>query len=179
MGLIEKLKAGKSNIRIMKFPGTDEDIGITVLTEGETQEAMFAAERLYKDSKIEVSGVTVGSYTSEQNTQILSRALVDPGRKKADGSYERYFKSVGELRGLLRREAKETLIEEYNRFEEETSPSPLKISAEELDILLEDIKKNPETVGNVSSFCMLRELTLYLVNQLVILQKGNGSTSSE
>ncbi len=179
MSLIEKLKAGKRNIQVIKFPGTDEDVGITVLTEGEAQEAMFAAEQLYKEAKIEVSGVTIGGYTSEQSTQILARALVNPARKKQDGSSEPYFKSAGELRALLRRDAKDILIEEYNRFEEETSPSPLKISAEEMESILEEVKKNPEAIGNVSSFSTLRELLLFTVSRLSTLQKDSGSTSTE
>jgi hypothetical protein len=52
------------------------------------------------------------------------------------------------------------------------------MSPEELENFLEDFKKNP-TVGNDSSFGMLRQLTLYLVERLLTLQKDNGSTSSE
>src|SRR5450759_4032023 len=110
MDLIEKLKAGKRNIKTIKFPGTDDIIGLAVLTEAETQEALFAAERLFKENQIEISATTISAYNSEANTQTLVRALVNPAKKKEDGTYEQYFESIGEFRSLILRETKDLLI---------------------------------------------------------------------
>jgi hypothetical protein len=176
MDLIEKLKAGKRNIKEIKFPGTDETIGIAVLTEAETQEALFATERLFKEKGIEVSATIVSAYNSEANTQTLFRALVNPAKKKEDGTFEQYFSSIDEFRSLIGREAKDILIEEYNSFEEEISPSPLKLSEKALERIFTEVKKNP-MLGNALSLNTLRQLTMYLVNQVSILQKDNGSTS--
>ena len=177
MSIIDILKAGKKNVKVVKWPGTEEDVGIIVLTEAETQEAQFAAERLFKDENIEVSAVTLGAYQSEANTQILWRALVSPEKKTKDGTHERYFKSVDELRGLIRREAKEALVEEYNAFEEECSPSPRTMSVEDLEALLEDVKKNAMN-GMPSSISTLKQLIIYSANLLSTLQKDSGSISS-
>jgi hypothetical protein len=177
MGLIEKLKAGKRNIKIMPFPGTDENIGLCVLTEAETQEALFATEKYFKQNDVEVSAMLVTSYNSEANTQTLFRAIVDPARQDTNGSYERYFKNIDEFRKLIGREAKDILIEEYNAFEEECSPSPLNLTEEELEKIIAEVKKSP-TSGNDLSFRTLKKLTMYLVDRLSSLQKDNGSTSS-
>jgi hypothetical protein len=177
MNLIEKLKAGKRNIRTLAYPGTEEEIGITVLSEAETRDAIFATEREFKKGEIEVSTMTLGAYTSENNTQVLFRALVDPKRQKKDGTYERLFKDMDEFRDLLRREEKEILIEEYNAFEKECSPSPRDLSEEELEALADDLKKNL-TLGTDSSFRTLQQLTIYLAKQLSTLQRANGSMSS-
>jgi hypothetical protein len=179
VSIIEKLKMGKSNVKVVDWPGLDgETIGITVLTEAETQEAQFAAERLFKDESIEVNAMTVGAYTSEANTQILFRALVNPQKKTKDGDYERIFSSVDQFRGLVRREAKEVLIDAYNAFEEECSPSPKKMSDEDLQALLDDAKKNSGMPGNDLSFSTLRQLITFTVNLLLSLQRDSGSTSS-
>jgi hypothetical protein len=138
--LIEKLKAGKRNMRTLAYPGTENEIGITVLSEAETRDAIFATERVFKEAEIEVSAMTVSAYTAENNTQVLFRAIVDPKRQKKDGTYERLFKDVDEFRSLLRREEKEILIEEYNAFEKECSP--VDPSEEELEALSEEVKKN-------------------------------------
>jgi hypothetical protein len=176
--LIEKLKAGKRNIKRLEYPGTDQGIGITVLSEAETQEAVFASERLFKEHLIEVSATTADAYVSELNTQILFRALVNPAVQKKDGSCERYFSDVDEFRGMLMKDAKGILIDEYNAFQDECSPSPLKMSENEIEALVEKIKKN-QMPGSGLSFRMLRELTTYLACRHQASQKDSGSTSSE
>lgn len=177
MGLLEKLKAGKKNIKIIKFPGTDEDIGITVLTEAETQDAVFAAERFFKESGIEVSATTIGAYQSELNTQILLRCLVDPSKKKKDGTYEGFFKDTKEFKSLLAKEAKDILVEEYNGFESECSPSPLKMTDDEFDRLFDELKKSPQTVGSSLSLKTLKGLIIYLAVRPATSPKDSGSTS--
>ncbi len=174
--LIEKLKMGKRNIRTLIYPGTeDEEVGITVLSESETQEAIFATERVFKDAGVEVSAMTLGAYTAENNTQVLVRALVDPKRRKKDGTCERLFKDVDEFRSFLLREQKEALIDEYNAFEKECSPADP--SEEELEALSAEVKKNL-TLGPNLSIHTLQRLIIYLAKQLLTLQKDNGSTSS-
>jgi len=177
MSLIEKLKAGKKNVKVIRWPGTDDEIGITILAEAETQEALFAAERLFKEAGIEVTATTINAYNSEVNTQTLFRALVDSSRKKPDGTHERYFKGIDEFRSLLHREAKEILIEEYNAFEDECNPSPAKLSDEELEKILEDVKKNSHPGTNLS-FGTLRQLVAYLASRPSSSQKASGSISS-
>lgn len=177
MGLIEKLKAGKNNVRIIKFPGTDEDIGITVLTEAETQDAVFAAERVFKDAGIEVSATTIGAYQSELNTQILFRCLANPEKKKPDGTRERFFKDLREFKSLLAREVKDSLIEEYNSFESECSPSPLKMTEDEFDRLFDELKKSPQTVGKGLNLKTAKGLIIYLASRPAILPKVSGSIS--
>ena len=175
--LIEKLKAGKRNIRTLAYPGIeDEEIGITVLSESETRDAIFATERIFKDAGIEVSAMTVSAYTAENNTQILFRAIVNPKRQKKDGTCERLFKDVDEFRALLRREEKEALIDEYNAFEKECSPADP--SEEELEALFAEVKKKGTIPGSSSSLRTLQRLIIYLASLPATSQADNGFTSS-
>ena len=175
-GLIEKLKAGQRNVRIVTFPGTDEMVGIRVLSEGDIQEAAFWTERRFKENKIEYSAATVGVYLAENNTQVLFRALVNPARKEADGSHALMFASDDELRWHLTPDAKAILVDEYNAHQEECSPSVAALSQEELDALVEGVKKN-RTIGTDLSSNALRQLISFMAGQLATLPKASGSTS--
>lgn len=177
MGLLEKLKAGKRNIKVVPFPGQDDSIGITVLTESEVQEATFATERLFKANDIAVSATTIGAYNAELNTQILFRALVNPAKQRQDGTHERMFKTADELRGLIVGQIKDRLVEEYNALEEECSPSPLKMGDDEFERLFDSLKKSPETIGNSLNLRTLRGLIIYLANRPATSQTDSGSIS--
>lgn len=162
--IIAGLKAGKNRIKIIKFPGTDDDIGISVLTESEVQEAAFAADMLFKAKSIEINDATANMYNAEVSSQVLCRALVKPDVKKPDGSYERLFKNVDEWKALVSRGVKDILTDEYNAFENEVNPSPIKLSEEEFAAIFEALKKSPEN-GNALSFRMQSALITYLASR--------------
>lgn len=176
MDILERLKAGKKNITTLNFPGTENEIALTVLTEAEVQEAIFEAERHFKKSDMPITATTLSAYNSEVNTQMLVRALVDPAKQKPDGTYERIFKAAAELRGLSTSAQKAELIEAYNAFEAECSPSPDKMSNAEFEKLFDNIKKNPLNGNNLSS-ATAKKLVLFLARQVSNSQKASGHTS--
>ncbi len=178
MNLLDKLKAGKKNVRKLNFPGTDEGVGLTVLTEAEVQQAIFAAERHFKDCGIEISSTTLGAYNAEVNIQLLALALVDPRKGDSPGRpYAPAFRSADELRNNITREARDALVEEYNAFEDECSPSPLRMSVEAYETLFEDIKKNAGTPGRDLSFRTLKGLITFLANRELKSPKDSGPIS--
>ncbi len=175
MNLLEVLKAGKKNIKTLNFPGTDQKIGLTVLTDGEVQESVFSAERYFKDKGMEISASTLSTYNAEINTQMLFRAIVDPEKRKSDGTYEQAFKRIEDLR-LASSAQKAQLVEEYNDFEAQCSPSVETMPDEEFDKLFEDIKKNPLT-GNSLNLSTAKRLIAFLASRQQNSPKGNGSIS--
>jgi len=178
--IVEKLKLGKRNVKIVAFPGTDEQIGIVPLAENDIQEALFTTEKVFKEAGIEVNAMTMGAYTSEFNLQILYRALVDPEKKKPDGTFERYFRTADELRGVIKAEAKSILVDEYNAWEAECSPSPRRMTEEELEALVEEVKRDPRvTPGLVTSLSTAHGLIAFMASQLVTSRKASGSISSQ
>ena len=174
MNLLEVLKAGKKNIKRLKFPGTEQEIGLTVLTEAEIEESVFATELVFKAAEVNITSTSISMYNSELSTQMLFRALVDPLKTKKDGTYERIFKSPDELRSLITSAQKAILIGEYNNFENECSPDVDKLSQLKFDELFEELKKNPQA-GNSLSLQTARRLILYLVGRLQSLPQANGS----
>jgi hypothetical protein len=171
--LLAKLKAGKRNTNTIKFPGTDSDVALRILTEAERQESVFAAENHFKKKKIEYSVATSDEMEMETDTQILFRALRNP-----DNLSKSLAGSADELRGMIEENEKQILISQYIAFEQECSPNPKQLDAEELDSLIEGVKKNPEMIiGSVSNIVIARQLITILVKQLAISPKDNGSTS--
>jgi hypothetical protein len=172
--ILQKLKAGTDNIKIIKWPGTSTDVALRILSQRDQQDALFATERLFKSEKIDVHMVTAEEYENEKTTQILFRALRDP--QKIDDSI---VANVTEFKTLLSREEKRVLIEEYLLFESECSPSPENLSADEFDKIFTALKKNaPETIGSITSSSTLKRLITTLVKQLEISQSDSGSRTT-
>lgn len=172
MSLLEKLKAGKRNIMTMDYPGTGTEVALQVLSCQDVQDAVFAAEKYFKKLEIEITATTLDVYEDERTTQILFRALRDPGDPKKS-----FAATVDELRRHLEKEEKSILAEAYNRFEQECSPNYAKLTDDEFETLWEDIKKNPAILSKNSNSPMLRSLLLYLASLPATSPKDNGSTS--
>lgn len=171
MSLLEKLKAGTRNIRVLKFPGTDEDVAVRVLSAQEIQDSVFAAETLFKKAEVDVSASTLDAYEDERTTQILWRALRDPENQK-----EPFAATVAELRKGLTRAEKSILADLYNEFEKECSPDFMAMTDTEFEELFETVKKNPEQLTSNLSSPMLRGLLRYLASRPSTLPTGSGST---
>lgn len=158
--LLAKLKAGKDNVKVVKFPGTDQDVAIQVLTNGEKQRGALETERYFEAEKIKISATGLKVYNDELNTRLLFQALRDPD------DHERSFAgSVGELRDMLTTDEKDLLLEEYDALETEVSPTEEAMTDEALEEFLATVKKNP-TVLNASSLPMLRRLSVFMAARL-------------
>jgi len=167
--LLEKLKLGTLNTKLMKWPGTDQAILLRVLSMQERQDATFATERLFKSQKIDVNMVSANEYDSEYITQILFRAIRNP--EKPD---EQVCENITEFRKALTLKERQVLSEEYIAFEEECSPAIENQTQDQWDALVSSLKKNPtETLGKLTSIATLKKLLLITVSQPVSLPKVN------
>ncbi len=173
MSLLEKIKAGKRHARVIKFPGSDEDVALQVLSNHDIQEAVFAAENLFKRAGMEITGSTMDAYEDERTTQILFRALRDPADPKKP-----FASNVDELRKGLTKAEKEVLVREYYDHERECSPDFAHIPDEEFEEIWAELKKNPQTLSSVSSSTMLRGLLTYLASLPSNSPTDSGFTSS-
>jgi hypothetical protein len=168
--LLQRLKLGSDNVKLIDWPGTDKKVALKILSQQDTQLAAFDTERIFKSNKIEISMVTAEEYESEKSTQILYRALRDPEKLS-----EAIAGTITEFRSLLSREEKKLLIDQYLAFESECSPSPDNLSNEEFDRLVESVKKKVEqTLGSVSNIGTLKRLITTLVSQLSSLPQVSG-----
>lgn len=172
MNLLEKLKAGTRNTKTIKFPGTSQDVLIKVLSNADLQDAAFATEMLFKSKGIEMSMSIVDAYEDEKTTQILYRALRDPIDQTKP-----ITASIDEFKSLITKAEKDKLVDEYITLEQECSPNIDSMSEADMHAFLDELKKSPETLGNVSNIITARRLISFLVSQLQNSQKDNGSMS--
>lgn len=174
---IDTLKAGKHAVKVIDWPGTNKKIGITVLTDQEFSDAHFAVEQVFKKNGVEFSAATVDLYTSEQNTQILARALVHPENRHKNGDPVRFFSSADELRELLaHQDVKAELNQEYKQWQNDCSPMLSEMTEEEFDRLFNDTKKNSAVLSDLSTN-NLKGLIIYLADRQQKLPGASGSTS--
>ena len=177
MSLIEKLKAGKKNVKVISWPGTGDRIGVSILTEAETQEAVFETERLFRKHGIEYSFAVSDAYQAERNTQTLARALVDPEKRGPGGDPVRLFRNADELRALPDfAPAKGELIEEYNDWDQECNPSARDLTQEQYGKLFDEVKKNPSILSDFNSRT-LRGLITFSASRPATSPPDSGSTS--
>jgi len=156
--MLAKLKAGIKNRKTIKFPGTDQDVVLRVLSEAELQDAALAADQHFKAKKVDIGFSTADELEAEQTLQVIYRSI-------KDASGNPIVDSVDEFRNLITSEEKSILTENYQSLEQECSPREM--SAKKFDDLLENVKKNPEmTVGSVSNITTARRLIICLVSQL-------------
>lgn len=168
--LLERLKRGTENKKTIKFPGTETNIQIRVLSEAERQAAHFAAEQHFKRQGIDVSMATVEAYEAEKTIQMLYRALSDEEGKALAHTPMRFAE-------LLTIDEKSALVDEYMAHEKDCSPNPETLSEEEIDEIFESLKKNQTIPGNVSNIAIARQVIISLANRLRTLQQASGSTS--
>lgn len=160
--ILQKIKLGTNNIKLIKWPNSETQVALKILSQQEIQEAVFATERLFKKENIEVNLITSDEYESEKATQILFRAIKDPSK-----ATEPICSNITEFRASLTKEEKNYFVAEYLTFEKDCSPRPDNMTNEDFDKFIMDIKKNPNSISqsNLSSN-MLRKCIIILASPL-------------
>ena len=156
--LLDKIKAGSLHKKEVTWPGTEQKVHLRVLNENDHLQASLAADKIFDGTTIAIQNLN--QYNAELETQYLFRAIENPETGK------RLFSNITEFRDIITPEVKNKLAEELDSFHEDCSPDPYKMSDEDFDKLVADVKKNvEETVGNVSSISTLRRLIIYLAKK--------------
>lgn len=170
MSLLDTLKLGTDNHKLIKWPGTSQDVVVRILSEHDRMEATIATERLLKGEKLESSLTTADQYDTERCIQILYRALRDPSNLETPVA-----NNITEFRKGITREDMKMLISEYTTYEQDCSPSPDNLTEEEFDHLLLEVKKNPGTLsGSSLSSSTLKRLITTLASRPQELPQANG-----
>jgi hypothetical protein len=167
---LKQILAGSDNIKLLKWPGSDVQVAMKILSESDRQAANFAAERLFKAQKIEAALMTMTTYEEEVLTQMLYLSLRDP-----EDTTKPIFVNISEFREFLTKGIKTDLVMEYLNFEKETCSNLDDLTQEEFDVLYTNLKKKPdETLEKVSSLRQAKKLLLILVSQQKTLPQDNG-----
>ena len=161
---INKLKLGANNRKPVKWPGTKETVYIKVLSDFDYNTAVKETDLEYKDRGINLANVTERSCFIEQYCLFLS--IVDEKGKRLFDD----FKTFSEC---LTHELRLEFCDIQMAWQEECSPNIDYMPDKEFNVLLKEVKKNPEKVKNISSTSLLRRLIITLAVRPVKLQTGN------
>jgi len=160
MNLLEKLRQGTAVYKDVEIPGSPGDfIRVKLLSEDDELQATLAADKIFDGHKVGFENVRM--YDAEIETQMLYRSLKDPSTGNG------ISKNITDFRSAFTPEMKEYFITELDNLRKEFSPSLDKMSPEDYDKLMEDLKKKPEEiVGSVSNIDLAKRLILSLVKLL-------------
>jgi hypothetical protein len=173
MSSLKLIKAGAANRRRIKWPGTDTDIELRVLSNAQISDASLAADTLYRKQGVSVALHNLDDWRREMTVQQLFRACVEPGTDTTVAA------TITEFRELCTRTEADLLVQEYSALEQEANPSPETLSEEQFDALIAEVKKKPEqTIGSISNIATLKRLASFLANQQYNLPTDSGSTST-
>jgi hypothetical protein len=168
--LMQTMKLGTGQFKVIKWPGTETSVAMRILSMHDKTEAAAATEQYYKSIKIESRLTTESFFDTERAIQSLYKALRDP-----QDMSKPICDSVTTFRKSISTADLNTLYLEYCTWEKDCSPSPENLTEEEFDLLVEDIKKNPEKILlSTYSSSMLRRLIATLASQPVSLPVLNG-----
>jgi hypothetical protein len=134
--MLEKLRKGVKNERLINFPGSDTPMLLVPLYCSQQDAALAFAYEHYKKLGIEVNAMNSLDFYAEINLQGLALALRD-----ADDREKKLFDSADELRSLITHEERVALIEEYLALIAECNPRPESLSSEEYSEIESHIKK--------------------------------------
>lgn len=170
--LLQKIKAGTNNTKIIDWPGDESlKIELRVLSGQDHLDSSLAADKIFDGTKVGIENID--NYSAELEIQLLFRAIMDPETN------EQLFKNITDFRSSISPEVQDILGERLDALHEECSPDPMKMNDGEFDKLTADLKKNPKTTaGSISNIYTARKLIIFLEKQLQNLQPANGSIST-
>ena len=97
--LIDRILSVLRDIKLVKYPGTDEDVGLMLLHCDELQEAHFAAKNWFVKKCQDVDDASHIHFLSEEEVQQCHRFLIDPDSGNGE---EKLFASDKEARKKLK-----------------------------------------------------------------------------
>lgn len=157
MNIIEKLKAGKSNFKLVTFPGTDIKVEMRVLSHSEIQQAELETIKYFEGQDIKCNETTIDLYDSEKVIRKLFKSLTFNSQS---------IGTLDEFKSVLTPEVYDYLDEQLDSLHEECSPDLTKLSDERAKELIEAVKKKPDQVWMDLDIHTLRKLTIFMANQL-------------
>lgn len=152
--ILQKIKQGKKNHKIIEFPGTDEKVALVILSSNEIAEA-----RLKADEYIEKFNINDDGYKEIAIQQhIIYRALRDKDNreKQLASNFDEFIKTVDN-------QEVQYLMVEYSLLTTETSPFVNAVDEQTFEQLKKTLEKMNLSDLNGPSLIALRNFLMTLV----------------
>lgn len=113
---IKDIRADQREVSLIKWPGTEKEIGLMLLRCGEIQEAHFAAVEWFQKKIQLMDGVNLAEFIREKERQEIFRMLLQPDSKRPQ---DRLFNSAEDVRRELDLDEVAYFQAEHQRLTEE------------------------------------------------------------
>ena len=154
---ITKLMRGSDSRRSIDWPGSDKKICIRVLSEHDYIEAEEYCDSIYaKDRPVNLGNVD--ERNALRDTYCMYLAIVDDKGIKI-------FPDFTTFTDYCTPEVRAVLIAAQNEWQAECAPAIDRMTDDQMDDLLNSIKKNIETVRSITDSRLLRRLIISMVSR--------------
>lgn len=156
MSLLDTIYQGRTCSTVLKWPGTEHRVKMSILGKADMQDATFAASRRLNAEDVGMNLANLESLQAllkeEETIQILYRSLTDMEGNPVTAS-------IDDFRARLSTDDVDELSRAYTVFEAEVSPNLDAMEEKEFNAFLEGLKKKPEEMlGSVRSIAFARRL---------------------
>lgn len=171
--LAARFKRGRAIYRDFVWPGSDPPMRcrIRVVSNDETQVAIARAMQRFEKIGLPMTVLTGDELANEIATQVLAMAIEDPARPieghYLDGKCEPIFHSGDELREWTTPSERAAVFAEYTDLDQESDPDLDDLDSEEVEALLDAVKKKDESTLKGFGARSLRSFLLGVVSPLL------------
>jgi hypothetical protein len=152
--LLQRIKSGKKNHKIIDFPGTEEKVAIVTLSSNQTEACKIKAEDYIKLFKIE---------DETYKDMVLQRHLVYEFLRDSNDLDKRVATTFDELSNLLDVTEIVYFVTQYNLFSQESSPFLASVSEEQFELLKKSLPEMKWNELSGESLAALRNFLMSLV----------------
>lgn len=154
MSILQKIKSGKNNYKLVDFPGTDEKIAIVILSSSQTEICKLKTEE-YIVKHI----ITDETYKD----MVLQRHLSYEFMRDKDDRNKKVVDNVDEVGELLDISELAYMVTQYNLFSQENSPFLNAVNTEQFEALKKTLPTMNLNDLNGESLVALRNFLMSLV----------------
>lgn len=151
--ILQKLKSGKKNYKIINFPGTEEKIALVILSSNEMTEAKIHSDDYIKENKIE---------DEEYKDIVLQQHIIYRAARDKENIEKKIASSFDEFLELIDYQEVQYLMVEYNLFVNENSPFLNAVDEKQFELLKKTLEKTQWNDLNGQSLVALRSFLLTL-----------------
>lgn len=154
--ILQKIKQGKNNYKIIKFPGTEEKVALVILSSNELMNARLRAEDYIEENKIE---------QPDLQELVRQQFVIYSALRDKDDRNQKVADSLDEFRELIDVEETQYLMVEYTLLTTESSPFVGAVEEEQFEQLKKTLEKIKLKDLNGMSLVALRNFLMTLVSK--------------
>ncbi len=153
MSILQKIKSGKKNYKLIEFPGTEEMVAIVILSSQELTDCKLKADEYIESRNIK---------DEDYKDIILQQYIMYNALRDKDDLNTKLASNIEEFRQLIDNNELAFLQVQYNMFMQDNSPFLSAINEEQFEELKKTLNKTTLKDLNGVSLLALRNFLISL-----------------